>query len=199
MAYFIRILSPSEKPAEPRALATAITNHGCQLAGDASADDWQGLQAIDSFGETVFIIERNPVTDGSLAQEEIAEFNAEVANCLPKSGSDWLRSYLTSVKTIYAFHVLNAVERDTGWAAFDETKNALWSAVGGIFQADGEGFSNEEGYHVLWQFSENVSGDWWMAVLEDGEWQKFKIDLGDPVHRNAFKRGIVPKGAIIAP
>lgn len=199
MAYFIRILSPSEKLAEPRALSTAIANHGCQLTGDGSADDWQELEAINSLGETFFILERNPVTDGSLAQEEIAEFDADIANCLPKSGSDWLRRYLTSVKTIYAFHVLNAVERDTGWAALDETKNTLRRAVGGIFQADGEGFSNEEGYHVLWQFPENVSGDWWMAVLEDGEWQKFEIDLGNPSHRDAFKRGMIPTGTIRAP
>lgn len=199
MAYFIRILSPSEKPAELRALSSAIANYGCKLTGDASAHDWQELEAVNSLGETFFILERNPVTDGSLAQEEIAEFDAQLANCLPKSGSDWLRRYLSSVKTIYAFRVLNAVERDTGWAALDETKNALWSAVGGIFQADGEGFSNEEGYHVLWQFSENVSGDWWMAVLEDGEWQKFQIDLGNPSHRDAFKRGMIPKGTIRAP
>lgn len=199
MPYYIRVLSPSEKPADPRALSAAIANHGCQLTGDTSTYDWQELEALNSLGEPVFFLERNPVTDGSIAQEELAEFDAEIADCLPKSGSDWLRKYLVSVKTIYAFHVLDSVERGTGWAALGETKSALWNDVGGIFQADGEGFSNEDGYHILWQFSDSVSGEWWMAVLDDGGWQKFKIDLDDPSHREAFKRGVVPVGSIRVP
>ena len=34
--------------------------------------------------------------------------------------------------------------------------------------ADHEGFSNEEGFHILWQFSNSVKGTWWMGVLKDG-------------------------------
>ena len=56
------------------------------------------------------------------------------------------------------------------------------------------GFSNEDGYHVLWQFSDDVDGDWWMAVLQDGAWQRFKMDLGNESQRLAFKKGEVPDG-----
>jgi hypothetical protein len=31
-----------------------------------------------------------------------------------------------------------------------------------------------------------------MAVLQDGTWHHFKMDLGDPDHRAAFLRGEVP-------
>ena len=59
-------------------------------------------------------------------------------------------------------------------------------------QADGEGFTNEEGYHIVWQFSDSVSGPWKMGVLQDGVWRHFSMDLGDPDHRAAFLKGTVP-------
>ncbi len=61
-------------------------------------------------------------------------------------------------------------------------------------QADGEGFSNEDGDHVLWQFSEDVSGLWWMAVYREGAWCPFQMDLGNAEHRSAFFEGRVPPG-----
>jgi hypothetical protein len=199
MAYYIRVLSPSEKSTDLRLLSEAIVSHGCKVTCDANTDYWQQLETHGSHGETLFILERNAVAEGPIALEELAEFDSEISECLPKSASNWLRDYLASVRTIYAFQVFGAIERDNGWAALNEAKTKIWNSVGGIFQADGEGFSNEDGYHILWQFSENVSGDWWMAVLENGEWQRFKIDLGNPLHRDAFKRGAVPTGATRAP
>ena len=81
-----------------------------------------------------------------------------------------------------------------GWEILGSAKEAVLSSVGGVVQADNEGFSNEEGYHILWQFSDDVSGEWWMAVLNDGQWQKFKMDLGNPAHRAAFTAGEIPMG-----
>jgi hypothetical protein len=31
-----------------------------------------------------------------------------------------------------------------------------------------------------------------MAVLQDGVWRQFTMDLGDPDHRDAFMKGLVP-------
>jgi hypothetical protein len=70
--------------------------------------------------------------------------------------------------------------------------------TGGIFQADGEGFSNEDGYHAVWQFSDRVSGPWWMGVLQDDRWVHFEMELGDASQRAAFLRGEVPAGAKLA-
>jgi hypothetical protein len=33
-----------------------------------------------------------------------------------------------------------------------------------------------------------------MAVLKDGRWIKFEMDLGDPDHRAAFLAGEMPAG-----
>ena len=72
-------------------------------------------------------------------------------------------------------------------------RSALWERGDAIIQADGEGFTNEEGYHIVWQFADAVSGPWKMGVLQDGVWQHFTMDLGDPDHRAAFLKGAVPE------
>ncbi len=75
-------------------------------------------------------------------------------------------------------------------------KSIIWSKVGGILQSDNEGFSNEDGYHILWQFSDDVTGDWNMAVKNFfGKWINFKMDLSDKKQREEFWAGKVPKNA----
>jgi hypothetical protein len=61
------------------------------------------------------------------------------------------------VKVIYAFQLLNGTDVEDGWARLHSLYNAVWEHAGGILQSDGEGFSNEEGYTILWQFSD---GNW---------------------------------------
>ena len=83
-----------------------------------------------------------------------------------------------------------------GWDAVHAVRGKLWNSLGGIFQADAEGFSNRDGYHILWQFADTVVGHWNMAVLEkDGTWTPFEMDLGNPRHREAFMAGQVPETA----
>jgi hypothetical protein len=96
------------------------------------------------------------------------------------------------VKTIYAFQHLQGSETEEGSNALHGLRSALWERGDAIIQADGEGFTNEDGYHIIWQFSDSVSGPWKMGVLQDGVWRHFSMDLGDPDHRNAFLKGTVP-------
>ena len=56
--------------------------------------------------------------------------------------------------------------KNDGWTIVRlHFKDALFGTAGGIMQADNEGFSNEDGYHILWQFDDDVTGDWWLRVL----------------------------------
>ena len=97
---------------------------------------------------------------------------------------------------IYAFQLLSGTDIRDGWDALHALKSYIWKQVGGILQADLEGFSNEQGQHILWQFSEKVDGEWDMAVLDrDGKWVSFTMDLGNLEHRRAFLDGKVPSGA----
>ena len=59
-----------------------------------------------------------------------------------------------------------------------------------------EGFTNEEGYQILWQFADSVKGDLSCAVRNWlGRWDKFVMDIGDLQQRQEFQEGKVPKNA----
>ncbi len=73
--------------------------------------------------------------------------------------------------------------------------SAVWNHAGGILQADGEGFSDEDGFTIVWQFGERVTGHWNMGILKDGSWLHFEMDLGNEQQREAFMRGELPQGA----
>jgi hypothetical protein len=90
--------------------------------------------------------------------------------------------------------LLLGTEVGDGWNAVHAIQGAIWTKSGGILQADAEGFTNEDGYHILWQFSDGAKGQWNMAVLDQGNWVAFKMNLGDPGQRKAFLEGRVPKG-----
>ena len=70
----------------------------------------------------------------------------------------------------------------------------LHEKLGGLFQSDGEGFSNEEGAHILWQFDDDVAGPWKMAILQGTRWQSFMMDLENKGQRRAFLEGQLVKG-----
>ncbi len=155
-------------------------------------DDWESLLLSSEDEVEVAVLERNPVFNGSLGQDEIADFLEDLRDAKPDSGVQWLTDYLAEVKTIYAFQHLQGAELVDGGNALHALRSALWERGDAIIQADGEGFTNEEGFHIVWQFSDSVSGPWNMGVFRDGLWHHFKMDLGDPDHRAAFLNGDVP-------
>ncbi len=162
------------------------------VSADSQEGNWRQLVIGYADGTEVCIVERDGL-DGDLVADEVDEFLQEIESCEPRSAAGWLASYLPRVQTIYAIQILNAVyERPNGWEILRAVQGAIWNAAGGIIQADGEGFSNEDGYHILWQFSDNVTGSWWMAVLDGDAWVNFEMDLGDPDQRASFRRGDVP-------
>ncbi|NUP08853.1 MAG: hypothetical protein HOW73_22630 [Polyangiaceae bacterium] len=146
-------------------------------------------------GVPIARVERCAVTQGSLAQDEIAEFLDELDDCKPETAAKWLRSYLPQVATIYSFQHLSGCDERDGDLALRAVRDHIWARGDAILQADAEGFSNEDGYHILWQFDDAVTGPWMMAVLVDDVWVPFKTDLANRRHRQAFLKGLVPPGA----
>ncbi len=108
----------------------------------------------------------------------------------------WLDSYFDKVKIMYAFRILDAAPVDGNLEVVNALKRAIWGKSGGLLQNDLEGFSNDEGYHILWQFPDDISGDKYCAVLDSGAWVKFRMDLGDHFQRMAFWAGEVPQMAV---
>ncbi len=196
MPYFLRVLSPSCGAIAASALRTGLRSAGlhAQVTGDEGEGDWDELSVSRPNGQELLLIGRAEVTTKGLGKDEIEEFLAEVDGALPRSAANWLKVYLPSVRTIYALEVLGAVQVADDWSVVGCIKETIWRLAGGIIQADLEGFSNEDGYHILWRFSDDVTGSWWMAVLDNGSWRTFEMDLGNTAHREAFMRGEAPAG-----
>jgi hypothetical protein len=158
-------------------------------------DKWEALILKHETGEPIAFIEKNLVLPGQLGADELQEFVSEVSHYKPTSAAAWLEKYLSSVKVIYSFQLLHGTEVDNGFEKMRRVYASLWGHAGGVLQADQEGFSNESGYTILWQFSDDVSGAWGVGILlPNGRWVNFEMDLGNPQHREAFWRGDVPTG-----
>jgi len=198
MSYYTRILTPSAARVPLAELQAALKAARVQARleiEEGSAEEWKQLAVTDKEGGSVLTIERNDVSEEGVGHDEIQEFLAEIPNYGPASAVKWLQDYLPTVRTNYAFQHLDGMNRASGRRIFDALQTALWSKLGGIFQADKEGFSNEQGYHILWQFGEQVKGIWSMAIRDEGgHWHQFQMELGNSTHRDSFNRGQVPAG-----
>lgn len=193
MGYYIRVLgtNPVEIPLESlRATASPAVIE----AKDDGIGEWQNIVLRHKDGPAIASIEKNLVVEGGLGADELQEFIEEVPLCHPEVAARWLLDYFTRVKVIYAFRLLSGTDVKDGWSSLHNVYSTVWASAGGILQSDGEGFSNEAGYTILWQFSENAEGPWNVGVLSEGGWVHFEIDLGNPEHRKAFLQGSVPAG-----
>ncbi|MBL9132064.1 MAG: hypothetical protein JNG86_12750 [Verrucomicrobiaceae bacterium] len=199
MGYYIRVLSTSSEPISFATLEGVLKHSGLKgkLSLEAGTDEaWDQIVLSHNDGREIASIERNVVTAGSLAFEELETFKHEIADCKPASSVQWLIEYFSEVRSIYAFQLLSGTDYRNGWKILGIFKNAVWKQAPSIIQADREGFSNEDGYHILWQFNEDVSGKWWMGVLEDGRWVHFQMKLENRKQREAFFAGQVPPGTV---
>jgi hypothetical protein len=192
MGYYTRILSTNAGCVHVSALQAALSDGGLGgkievEAGDPS--DWTELVLRDADGVEIAAIERNPVTRGSLGGEELEEFHAELAGAEPQSSAQWLKQFFPKVKNIYAFQHLGGARNETGFEMLSSVRNTLWASAPAIFQADDEGFSNEAGYHILWQFPDSVRGAWWMGLLRDGEWIHLQMNLGNKKPARCVSQG----------
>ena len=198
MGYYTRVLSKYEDfPSFEELTQVVQGDHpSFKLSIEEGTEDaWESLLLSGDGEVEVAVLERFPVSDGSIGQDEITEFIEDTQDCKPESGVEWLHAFLDEVKTVYSFQHLVGSETEEGLAALHALRTFLWQRGESIIQADMEGFTNEEGYHIVWQFSDSVSGAWNMAVLQDGTWHQFQMDLGDPDQREAFFRGEVPPDA----
>jgi len=198
MGYYIRVLATDETPLPGDELRGCLPDKpSCELDFETKDEaGWSQLLLRHVGGPAIAVIERNPVLPGPLGEEEIGEFVDDAKSGMPDSAARWLSQYLPRVKVIYAVQLLSGTDVDDGWSAVHALRGYIWRKRGGIFQADGGGFSNEDGYHILWQFSDHVAGNWNMAVLDEAErWIRFEMDLGNREQRAAFLDGKLPDQA----
>lgn len=200
MGYYIRVLSPDTKVASLSRISDFFLEQhlDVKMSFRGNEDNWDNLLIAHPNKLEICEVERNPVEDGKLGQEEIREFLDEIQGCRPISAIPWLSDRLIKVKTIYAIQIFSkGSEYDKGWEIIGAIHESILKDVSGITQADNEGFSNEEGNHILWQFSDNVTGSWSMAVLKEDKWVNFEMDLGNQIQREHFFRGEIPPNVVM--
>ena len=200
MPYYIRVLGSQDPDIHIDELIDALKQVGLtakfELDPSEQPGEWTMFDIFNNDGEALAQIERNPVVDGELGQDELNEFREIIQDCKPTSAVQWLTNYFDTVKVIYAFQLLNTAFDNNNFEIISSIKTKIWNKTKGILQADNEGFSNEDGYHILWQFSDNVTGEWSCAVNNSsGKWDSFIMDLGDSTQRKEFQNGDVPKNA----
>jgi hypothetical protein len=157
--------------------------------------NWSQLVLGHKQGSEIALIEKDSASPGSLGEAEIAEFVDEVRDEKPASAARWLSEFLPRVRVIYAHQLLSGTDVADGWTGVRAIQGRLRNKSGGILQADMEGFSNEDGYHILWQFERDHDSAWAMAVLnEHGDWEEFEMKLNNAKHKRAFLQGRIPEG-----
>jgi hypothetical protein len=202
MPYYTRVFTKQEEFPSLEELAQFVRSEhpGYKLTlEDGTEEDWESLLLSGDDEVEVAVLERSPVFDGSSGQDDVADFIIDIEDCKPDTGVEWLTEYLGEVKTIYAFQHLQGADTVDGSNALHALRSHLWERGDAILQADSEGFTNEDGFHIVWQFSDSISGPWNMGVYKDDIWFHFKMDLGDPDHRAAFLAGEVPEDLSAVP
>ncbi|MBO9153357.1 hypothetical protein ACFOTA_14140 [Chitinophaga sp. GCM10012297] len=200
MSYYTRVLGTQNPDIHLDELLQALEDQDLSakfmMSPDETADKWTVIQVNNKKGEPLVQIEKNPVAEEEAGGEELEELRENIKECQPASAAKWLDAYFSNVKVIYAFQMLNASLEDENFPIVEAVKEKIWNLTGGILQADDEGFSNEDGYHILWQFSDDATGEWHCAVLnENGQWEQFRMELGDMKQRKDFLAGKVPVSA----
>jgi len=196
MGYYVRVLASDAGIPSLAKLRAVVPAKQELIIEEEDEANWTNLLLRHEDGSDIAIIERNPVAAGELGAEELAEFMEDIVGEKPQSAVNWLLEFLPSVKTIYAFQILHGDDVNDGWSGVHALQHAIHRELGGILQADSEGFSNLDGYHILWQFLQDHDAKLPVAVRSsDGsEWLPFEINLANPEHKSAFLEGQVPKG-----
>lgn len=198
MAYYIDVLTPSTarfSMEEIRSKARERLPEVEVVLNGGTEEEWEELIIWFAEDDAVCMITCTPFTKGESDDTDLGWMLWDISERQPQSGAEWLKIYLPSVNMMYRFRFLHRAHGEMDNGCTGTLIRWIHEQRGGIIRADNEGYTNEHGHHILWQFSDDVRGRWECSVLrEDGSWDSFIMELGNPEHRAAFKAGRVPDG-----
>ncbi len=191
MAYYVRLLSPSEKVIP----FSEIVKQGNSIKLVSGTDiAWLKMEIYEPAYALISVLERDLITPGSLGENTLAKLRESIDNSYPINAREWVKNYLPKVKTIFSFHLISKDIVKEGWLTLGRIQNLLKDTLGGIIQADNEGFYNEDGDYILWQMYEGANGTIPAAILDDkGVWIPYQLKLNNKNAIERFKQGILPE------
>lgn len=163
--------------------------------------DWREMTLYLDEGEAVVDVLK--LTAGSPQFDEAIEETVRglldaPSPIKPEKAVRWLCQYMKKVQVIYNFTPLGALDSELGWELFDTVWSRVKKEIPGIVYCQGEGFTNESGAQITYEFTSGLSGYVKAAVLADDSeegsdrWQEFLLDLASPEQKEAFEEGRVP-------
>src|SRR5262245_43547181 len=192
-------LTPSRRRAVLRELRTVIGefDNGAVLRVDeGTGRSWRKLELLHAADHPIAEVTWIPVRKGGRGRgrSEVVNFLRRLRDARPASAAVWLRGYLPRVRTAYQFRLYSGTEVNRGWESVRGLVDFLRDWYPGVLYAEFEGWSNEAGEQITWEFTGKPAGAWWMGLLIGGEWHRFQMELGSREQRECFQRGVVPPG-----
>jgi hypothetical protein len=190
MSYYVRLLSPSQKIIYFSEVKLEVENLKLTAGTD---QEWEDISISGPSDVPIAILSRIPVS-GIAGLEAISRLKDGISGASPASARDWVKKYLTTVKTVYAFQLLTEnLTTDAEWRTLGQIQNLLKDNLGGIIQSDHEVYFNENGDYILWQMYSGAEGSVPAATLDENEeWIPFQLKLTEEKAVERFKRGDKP-------
>ncbi len=196
MGYYVRVLATSEKVI-PFSEIVKQGNSIKLISGTDAA--WIRIEIYEPEDNLISILDRELITPGSSGEDTIAKLIESINKSYPVSAREWIRKYFLKIKAIYSFQLINNNITARGWPTLGRIQNLLKDLLGGIIQADNEGFYNEDGDYILWQMYEGATGTIPAATLDDdGDWISYQLRLNDEKSIDQFKQGIAPQKGFLS-
>ncbi|MCB9480789.1 MAG: hypothetical protein H6681_05090 [Desulfobacteraceae bacterium] len=145
--------------------------------------------------ELIIIIELLPEKkeEDNIKLKSIIEYSEKK---LPQKNMKWVKKYISKTKVFYEFIPLSQFESEEDWEILSIIQTEAWVNSRGIFQYIDEGFTNESGDLVLWDYPFSITGKRIAAVKDfTGRWKTFEMDLESINQRKSFFEGKVPKNS----
>lgn len=196
MAYYVRLLTAAEKIIPFSEITRQSGSIKLVLGTDIL---WERLEISEPVDNPIANLERIPISLGNRGETELNKLTDSVQSSCPVNAREWLRKYFSRVKTIYSFQLFTDNITKKEWPALGRIQNLLKDTLGGIIQADNEGYYNEKGDYILWQMYPGAGGTIPAAALDDnGDWISYMLRLDDPKTVELFKQGIPPRRGFLS-
>jgi hypothetical protein len=217
MPYRMYVLTTVERSVPVAELRAMLKKEGvaAHLRCGKEKTAWQTVVLCHADVRTDEIADIHRWTRGnSPADGLIRGFLEDLPSTEPASAVPYLAVMLPRIRVVYCFEIRNGTDREPGWQALRALFHGLHQLGDALLYCELEGFSNDTGHHITWEFTDNARGVWHMALVDqeamaeaddqDSEeddkeeelwcWTEFEMDLGNPEHRAAFRAGKVPPG-----
>jgi hypothetical protein len=190
MGYCVRLLTSSENNVPFQDIREQVDSVRL-VSGEETA--WDKIEIDQPDGSLIAVLERSPLASNGLAESEMTGIKNSLQGAFPVSAREWVKNYLSGTRVIYTFRLQAENITSKGWPLLGRIQNLLKDKLGGLIQADSEGFYNEAGDYILWQMYEGATGAVPAAVLDqNGQWVSFQLGLNDARAIERFKQGAAP-------